>query len=488
MSWRQIFLFFVLVIIFKMELQAQIVHLSLDKIVNELCLESVVSKVERLSYENKLLEYENYKKEFLPSISFNLSPLNFNRSLVKLQQANDGQYNYVEDYSNNSSAGLSIQQKIGFTGGVFSLNTNLSYLNEFSQKRQSFSASLFSLGYSQKLFGGRRNHRLENEIEEKKCKEASLHYYTKIAEIQQYALECFMDVFLCFLEKGLSKSNLESSKTLIHIATVEYENRILTEVDYKQIKLQMINNEYAYKNASKKYGEAMQKLITYLGVSYEINSVQIDTPEFELPFEINLSEVMYYVEKNNLVALQLDINKLEMEKSLLLTKLNNGFNADINFNYGMNQYASHLKDIYHEPSSQQGFSIGLSIPIFQWGIGKNKLTIAKNEYRSSILRFEQEYNEFVDDIKNKVNAYNQNVGLWFVAKQSYELAQDQYQLMVHQFSMNKSSVNSLITAQQEQALAMQKYYHAIRDVWVSYYELRKLTLYDFLKNRELFKT
>ena len=83
--------------------------LSLSMVIYTLTLEAPSAQIQRLSFENELLQFENYKKGFLSSVSINMS---FNRSIVKLQQATDGQYNYVEDYSSNSSAGVSVSQKI----------------------------------------------------------------------------------------------------------------------------------------------------------------------------------------------------------------------------------------------------------------------------------------------------------------------------------------------------------------------------------------
>lgn len=59
--------------------------------VDKLSLNTPAAKMEQLNLENEILEFENYKKGFLPKVSFNLSPFNFNRSIVRLQQAEDGQ-------------------------------------------------------------------------------------------------------------------------------------------------------------------------------------------------------------------------------------------------------------------------------------------------------------------------------------------------------------------------------------------------------------
>lgn len=122
-------------------------ELTLDHVINVLALESTSAKIERLNYSNDILEFENYQKRKLPSISVSLSPVSFNRSIKLLQNPGDGSYSYVNDYSNSSSLGLSVSQKIGLTGGNLNVGSNLNYLNEFTQKRHSFSTTPFTIGY-----------------------------------------------------------------------------------------------------------------------------------------------------------------------------------------------------------------------------------------------------------------------------------------------------------------------------------------------------
>ncbi len=76
--------------------------ITLDEVVNVLSLKSSAAQIERLNYQNEILQFENYKKSFLLSFSLSFNPINFNRSLRLLQQPLDGSYSYIEDYSNVS--------------------------------------------------------------------------------------------------------------------------------------------------------------------------------------------------------------------------------------------------------------------------------------------------------------------------------------------------------------------------------------------------
>ena len=144
--------------------QTTFVKGTVSYVIDTLSLTSNNAQIEKLKYKNELLRYENYKKSYLPSISFALSPIGFNRSLRLMQDPTTGSYTYVKDYSNSSSVGLTIHQNVPFTGGQLQVGSSLSYLNEFSYHRKSYSTSPYYISYSQNLWGGRKRYLLEKKI------------------------------------------------------------------------------------------------------------------------------------------------------------------------------------------------------------------------------------------------------------------------------------------------------------------------------------
>ena len=64
--------------------------LSIERVVKELSLNATTAHTERLKMANSLMEYDNYAKSFLPSVSFSFLPVQFNRSLRLLQNSSDG--------------------------------------------------------------------------------------------------------------------------------------------------------------------------------------------------------------------------------------------------------------------------------------------------------------------------------------------------------------------------------------------------------------
>ena len=465
--------------------QTTFVKGTVSYVIDTLSLTSNNAQIEKLKYKNELLRYENYKKSYLPSISFALSPIGFNRSLRLMQDPTTGSYTYVKDYSNSSSVGLTIHQKVPFTGGQLQVGSSLSYLNEFSYHRKSYSTSPYYISYSQNLWGGRRRYLLEKKIEESKNVIAINKFCSNIAQIQQNVLSQYMDVLAAKMKLNLSKQTVLNNDTLLDIARIKLDNGRITEYDYKQIELQSLRSKLDSEDAIQNYQQLYHQLLTSIGTTQEIAIV---SPEFDLPLSIDSVAIWHYVRKNNSFYQQQELEKLEAEQNLYLVKLENRFNASISLGYGTNQYAEHLVEAYHHPNTRQSIQVGIQIPIFQWGINKNKVKMAENIFQSNLLERETRKRNFENQIAERINAYRSAVKLWMTAKRTYELSQEQYKLALKKFSLGRISDYELYAAQNNQFTSLSQYASAIRQAYTNYYIIRGMTLYDFKKERDLIES
>ena len=478
------FLFYIFIFLgCKVPAQKNVLNLTLPDVVAHYALHSPAAKIEHLYFRNEVLEYANYRKGFLPSVSLTFNPVSFNRSLRLLQSPEDGSYSYVEDYSNSSSAGLSFSQKIGLTGGSLNIGTDLSFLDEYSRDYRSFSASPFYINYSQDLWGGRKRIRMEKKIREARNLIAVKQYCGKLAEIQQRAAELYLATLSEKLSADLAMQNMSVSDTLFHLAKLKLENGDITAYDYKQIELQTLDAQYAYRQSLKRYEETVRDLANYLMV--DADSISISIPQPDLPLSLDVTTVQHHVHRNNPSVLEQQTKRLEAEQALFNAKLETRFNGNVSLNYGLNQYAESLSAVYRNANRRQSVSIGFRIPVWQWGINRNKRKIAENTYEANLLSVETGIREFEDGIKENIHTYNHSVCLWQLAEASYRLAREQYAVAVKAFALGELSVYELTSARQKQNETMQQYYTAMKDTYSSYFRLRNLSLYDFRTEQDL---
>ena len=288
-------------------------------------------------------------------------------------------------------------------------------------------------------------------------------YCSKLAEIQSKAVELYLFALSEKLSADLSEQNMAINDTLLNIGRIKLANGHITKYDYKQIELQSLDTKYAYRQALKKYDEALCELLRYIGI--DTDSLSISVPTLDLPMFLDASTIEYFVNRNNPSLLEQQTKKLEAEQNLFTTKMETCFNGSISLNYGLNQYAESFTAAYRNANKRQSISIGFQIPIWQWGINRNKRKIADNNYESSLIAVENSLREFRDDIKEYINTYNHSVCLWELSESSYNLAREQYIVAAKRFALGELSVYETTSARQKKNKNMQQDYSAMEDTY-----------------------
>ena len=111
--------------------------------------------------------------------------------------------------------------------------------------------------------------------------------------------------------------------------------------------------------------------------------------------------------------------------------------------------------------------------------------MAKNNYQNTLIDLEKEKKIFYDNLKNEIDNFNSNRELLFISKQSLDLAQKQYNLLTRNFYLGEISIIEITNAHKEVLKALQVYCENIKQVWSSYFQLRSLSLYDFINSQSL---
>lgn len=458
-------------------------EISLQEALGMFMFQSKGAQTAKLEYENTILEFRNYQKSFLPTLSLNFSPFFFNHSMRLLQSAIDGNYSNIEDYTNSSNLGLSIMVPIFYTGGKLTFNSNLSALREFSRNRNSFSSTPINISYGQSLFGGYQQNKLTRQIENYKYQLATMTYCLDISELQQQILSIYLSVYLNQQEESLTKKDYEISDTLLSLAKNKFKCGLLTDYDVKKIEYQQLEAHYNYEQACHNKENFLLQLKTILGIS---DLIDVQPPDSSLlPSFLSQDEVLILIRQNNPYytskQLRLEEGKLKLHQSLQETR----FNGNFSINYGMNQYADHLIGAYQHPNSCQSINLSFDFPIFQWGINHNKRTISRNEYQELCLDESQKEQDFETNIIKEIQDYNHCLTENRLAFQSYRLSKELYRQCASKFAMGRSSVYDVLDAYKEQYSALRKMGETLQVLFKGYYTIRHAALYDFVMHKNM---
>lgn len=221
-----------------------------------------------------------------------------------------------------------------------------------------------------------------------------------------------------------------------------------------------------------------QKLATFLGYSSKENlQLSIDTviPEYI----VNYEEALSYAKELNSIQIQQKRRAFEADMNVARVKSNNRFNFNLNATFGLSQTAETIEGAYENPQNQEYVSLGVNIPILQWGAGRGRIKQAQANAELVKSTIEQETIDFEQDIYEKVASYNLNRKQLMISERAREVAEKRFEVSKQRYLLGKILITDLQIAQSEKDNALLSYMNAFRVFWQSYYELRRITHYDF---------
>ena len=115
---------------------------------------SLMSQKAKQEWAIACWERENSKAEFLPHVSLLMTPLQYNRDVLKRYISETDREEYRTQQSLYSQHGIRLSQKVGFTGGELYVASDLSLMRNMGTTTYTqYSSVPVKLGYSQSLIG-----------------------------------------------------------------------------------------------------------------------------------------------------------------------------------------------------------------------------------------------------------------------------------------------------------------------------------------------
>jgi len=127
----------------------------------------------------------------------------------------------------------------------------------------------------------------------------------------------------------------------------------------------------------------------------------------------------------------------------------------------------------------------LNIPILDWGVKKGKVNVAKNDLNVAKISNKQKEIALEQDVINTVQDFSIQQEVIKSADEATSIADLAYQATKERFIIGENDISSLTLSLNRQNEAQRNYIDALKNYWLSYYKIRKLTLFDFEKQTSL---
>ena len=422
----------------------------------------------------------SYRANRLPSVTLDLTPANYNRGFVSRYDSETDMDFYGLQRSYSASGALTIQQNLDILGGTFFVQSGLQYLRYMGDYASNqFSAVPVSIGYQQDLLGY-NPFKWEKKIEPLKYEKVKKEFLYNTEQIAEQATSYFFALAMAQADYDLAVKNKLAADTLYAIGQRKFEITSITNDELYTLELEKVNAYNTLRSAELELKRAMFSLVTYLNLDPD-TELRLTLPTRTHAYQLTAEEALLMARENNPTYLQTRQDILEAERDLDKTRRESMFQASFSASVGFNQAASNFRDAYRDPLRQDMVALSISIPILDWGVRKGKYRMAKNNL--SVIEISSRQSEVAveQSVVMAVNDFNLQQELILSAEYALELAESAYAKTMTRFIEGNTDMNTLTLASNRKDEANKNYISALENYWLSYYQIRRLTLYDFVK-------
>lgn len=463
-----------------------------EEIIEELTFEEVIQLAREQSpdaimakhqFRANYWEYRTYKADYWPNLTLGTTFPEFSRAIKKYQNA-DGTYTYVEDNLNTASAELNLRQNVGFTGGQIFATSNLARLDVFGDdKSTSYLSTPVSIGYRQPVLFY-NEYKWQKKIEPLKYEEAKKAYISSLEDVSLKAVAFFFDLALAQQNLQVAQINYSNADTLYQIATGRYNIGTIAENELMQMELSLLNAGSSLNSSLVDLEIKKFQLRSFLGFNEKVN-LKLIIPR-EIPeLTVDVVQALEISRQNNPDIIGFERQLIEAERAVAKARSEKGLQADLYASIGYTQQSEEFSDVYVNPQEQQRITLGLEVPLLDWGLGRGRYKMAQSSQEVIKTTVEQARTDFVQNVYLNVMQFNLQDDQLMIAAKSDTIAQKRYDMTKQRFLIGKVDVLDLNVALTEKDNAKSSYIAALRQYWSNFYNLRKITLYDFIKDESL---
>ena len=435
------------------------VRITLRQAIQIAQLQSVDAAVALNELRTAYWEFRTHRADQLPEVIFTGTLPSYSKQYSKYQQS-DGSYTYVQNNALGLNGEISIAQNIALTGGKIALNT--------------------SLDFTRQLGSGAYNEFMSEPV---RYQEAKAAYMENVENVTIATITNYFNLLLAEDNLDICNQNLLNANKLYDIAVAKRKIGHISESELMRLKQSALQAKGKLTEAQSNYNAMMFKLRSFLGMS-EQDVIEPVLPEAIEGVRMDYQAVLEKAQENNSFSKNIMRRQLEADYDVATAK---GNRRSINLfaSVGYTGKDVSMRGAYNPLKDNQIVEVGLSIPILDWGKRKGKVKVAESNRDVVLSKIRQEQMDFNQDIFLLVENFNNQAAQLEIAAEVDTLAEKRYKTSIETFMIGKIDILDLNDAQSSKDDAKQKHIQELYYYWRYFYNIRSITLYDFLNNRTL---
>lgn len=431
----------------------------------------------KAAYSSAEWNYISSRSALLPSLALNGNLPGLSRRVTQITLPTGG-LSYQEQNVASSQGSLDLSQNITATGGSIFLSSGLGRIDQFgANPTATWQASPLQLGIRQPLFKVNtlrwnwKQAKLQYEFAKKQATES-------LEDLSIAITNAFFDYYIAQKQLKNAEYNAAINDTLYTIAEGRFNVGKIAENDKLQAELSLMNARNTVDQIGITLITTEKRLKNLLGVP-ENTKLEVVYEEALPLYVVELEKALTEARENRSNYVGFKIQEMSADININQAVANRKFTGDLSASFGLNQRAGQLDQAYTNLLNSQQLTIGFTMPILNFGRNKAAYMVAKNDKESQLAQIENNRNSLELDIMNNVLQFNQLKKILLISAKSDTIARQRYEISTKRFVLGKIDLTNLTIAQNEKDQALIGYIRNLQNFWVAYYQLRRLTLFDF---------
>jgi len=457
--------------------------LTLSQAVN-LALQSSLTRDEAtLNLDLAELDLKIFRASLLPQVSATANFPNFTKTSSEIQQP-DGSISFRPVNNNNSSISLNVEQAIPLTGSSVFLRSNLQRFDDFEARVSSYNGVPIRVGLSQPIFGFNKL-KWRKQILTVQTLEAKQQYQLDMENVRLEITRLFSDLLIAQTDLQIARSNARSNQRSFAIAQQRFELGKISAADKMQLRYGLVSAQRDQQRAFQAVQDASAALLTYLGTDDDGRILGVRIPAVRdsiyVDYELARSQALDNRPERNTYQRLL----LEAKRDLEEARRTGGVTVDLFASFGYTRAAQDLEQIYQTPQQEAFVQLQLNVPILDWRQRKMRTerAVAQRDYTERFVQ--QDRRLFESTIRQIVREFNTAQRDLEMATELRDISNERFRIAQESFVYGALSITDLTIAQREKDQAARIYVHTLTRYWENYYQLRRVTLYDFKTNQKI---
>ena len=449
--------------------------LTIEDVIARARAQSPSSKRTETAKETRYWEYRTFRARYNPQLAISGNAPSYSLSYVQVVQQ-DGSRLFQPINQTNSLVNVGLQQPLRWTGGTISANTNFNYFTDIARNSKLWSGNVFNIRLDQPIYAY-NSFKWDRLTLPLKYEESKREFVEQLEFISQNASDLFFRVIAAQIDEQIARFNLANNDTIFKIEQGRYNIGTTSQDKLLQVELQLLKSKQDVAAARINKQNASLLLRIYLGLKND-EEFELLLPETVPLLEPNLDEALRYAKLNRAAYVSFERRRLEAESEVARAK-GSRLATTLVASYGLNNAGLVVGDLYNNPQQQQQFNVGFNIPVLNWGRNKATMQTAYANKKLNDYTIAQDEVNAEQEIITQVRQFELLRLQIEITKKSDEVARERYNVAQNRYLIGKIDITNLNIALTEKDNAKRSYLEALRTYWSSYFNLRRLTLFDF---------